>query len=855
MKFDYPVRVRQVARRTAMAYLALGALWILLSDRAVGLLTADPVLIERISMAKGWLFVAVTASLLYLALRKQLGRVEAEAAARQQAAATLAELEERQRLFIAHAPAALAMFDREMRYLAASRRWMTSFKVAGQELVGRSHYEVFPHLLEHVKEAHRRGLAGEVVTAKADPYRRDDGTVQWLQWEVRPWRDAQGAVGGIMIFTEDITERIGSEAALRESEERYRLLAENVGDVVWVLDAITLRFEYVSPSIEKLRGFTVAEVMATSCLEGMEPKSVALLEATLPGRIEAFRAGDPAAVTQTHEIRQSHRDGRWVWVEVVTTLVRATGGGLRIVGVSRSIEARKRVETELRESEARFRELAETINEVFWITDPEKQRVLYVSPAYEKIWGVPCASVYADPASWLAAIHAEDRARVAAAARTRQHTGEYDETYRIVRPGGEIRWVHDRAFPVRDESGRVVRIAGVAEDVTEKRRIETQFLRAQRLEAVGALAGGVAHDLNNILTPVLMAAGVLKGESEQAGNRELIAMIEQSTRRGADIIRQLLTFSRGIEGERIVLQPRHLIREMTAIVRETFPREISLHVDVAADLWTVEANSTQIHQVLMNLCVNARDAMAEGGRLTIEARNLEVRSEQPLAETELKPGPHVVLAVTDTGAGIAPELVTRIFEPFFTTKEQGKGTGLGLSTVLGIVRSHGGNVAVYSEPGRGSVFKVYLPAKPGGGLVAGVEVAPAAGGRGELVLVVDDENTIRNAMRHVLEKGGYRVLVARNGEEALSMALQQGGALRAVVTDVMMPVMDGFALTRALRSLDPVLAVVASSGLEQEEKRREFAALGVHEVVAKPCAPEELLAAVRRALDARVGGG
>lgn len=1102
MKEQVQLQARRVARRTAVAYLVLAGLWILLSDRAVTGLTSDPDLIEVLSITKGWGFVVVTAALLYFGLFKQLFRGDTEAAARQRATEALREAEERQRLFIEHAPAALAMFDREMRYLAVSRRWLSDYQLVGQDVLGKSHYVVLPGIPEAWKQIYRRALAGEVIASKADPFRRANGTVQWLRWEVRPWMDSRGAVGGIVIFSEDITERIVAEGTLRESEERYRLLAENVGDVVWVLEVTEMRMLYVSPSVTRLRGLTVAEAMAEPVLDGLCPDSAAMVRETLPGRLAAFEAGDPAAVTQRHEVQQSHRDGSWVWVEIVTTLVRGPRGRVEAIGVSRSIDDRKRIEAELRgsearfriavesapvamfvqaegrfvyaneaalklfgaaspdvllgqpvldrfhpmdrpgvlarirmlneghqsvplreehilrldgtvadaevaavpfrvegkhgalvfahditeqkrareqlrlhesvlketgeiakvggwsfdpatgegfwteevarihdldpqdktsvarglsfyrdesrarieaamkaaveeahsydlelelftaagahkwvrtighpvvengrvvrvrgsfqdvtelyvatealrESEARFRELAETINEAFWITDPAKTRMLYISPAYERIWGVTCASLYAAPDSWMASIHADDRERVAAAVRTKQLTGEYCETFRIVRPDGQVRWIQDSAFPVRDTAGTVLRIIGVAEDVTDKKRIETQFLRAQRLEAVGALAGGVAHDLNNILTPVLMAAGVLKGEAEQGRNLELISMIEQSARRGADVIRQLLTFSRGIEGERIVLQSRHIIREMAAIIRETFPREISLTVDAAKDLWPVEANSTQLHQVLMNLCVNARDAMPSGGRLTIEAQNLEVTTDGHHLATELKPGPYVVIGVADTGVGMTPETVARIFEPFFTTKAPGKGTGLGLSTVLGIVRSHGGHVGVYSESGRGSRFNVYLPARAGVELTPTAEHAAPASGHGELILVVDDESSIREASRHVLHKSGYRVLVARNGEEALSVALQHAGVLRLVLTDVMMPVMDGIALTRALQALDPGIAVVASSGLEQDEKRDALVALGVREILSKPCAPAELLGAVRRALDAR----
>ena len=851
MKAIVPLRLRRVARRTAGVYLLVAGLWILLSDRAVALLTSDPRLIERVSIGKGWFFVIVTGALLYLGLRKQLMHGEAEVAARQRATDALRDAEERQRLFIEHAPAALAMFDREMRYLAVSRRWRDDYNLGSHDLLGKSHYEVFPEISEQWKAIHRRGLAGEVVRAEEDSFTRADGSVQWLRWEVRPWQASDGAVGGVVIFSEDITERIVAERALRESQARYRLLAENVGDVVWVLDLASMRVVYVSPSVERMRGFTAAEVLAEPVLESLSPESAALVQATLPGRIAAFEAGDPAAVTQTHELKQSRRGGGWVWVETVTTLLRNPRGALQVIGVSRNINERRSAEAELRESEGRFRELAETINEVFWITDPQKRQVFYVSPAYERVWGSTSESLYLSPSTWAEAIHSEDRARLENEAAARPATGEYQETYRIVRPDGQVRWIQDRAFPVRDAIGRVLRLVGVAEDITEKQKFETQFLRAQRLEAVGALAGGVAHDLNNILTPMLMATGMLKSETPDARNLELLTMIERSALRGADIIRQLLTFSRGIEGERIPLQPRHLLKEMVAIARETFPREIAVREDIGTDLWPILANATQVHQVLMNLCVNARDAMPTGGDLMIGARNHHLDHGDPQLEAKSKPGDYVVVTVTDTGQGMAPETIARIFEPFFTTKEVGKGTGLGLSTVMGIVRSHGGQVSVYSELGHGSQFRVYFPASPGVDSAPAVPAVAPKPGHGELILVVDDESTIRDATRRLLEKHGYRVLTAGDGKEALSLVLQHRESVRLVLTDVMMPVMGGAALARALQTLDQAIRIVATSGLDQEDKRQELLTLGVSEVLPKPASMDDLLAAVGRQLGKR----
>ncbi|MEO6246757.1 MAG: response regulator [Opitutaceae bacterium] len=526
-----------------------------------------------------------------------------------------------------------------------------------------------------------------------------------------------------------------------------------------------------------------------------------------------------------------------------------SAGPRRVVVSHEDITARKLQDEALRESDARFRQVVETIREVFWMTDVTKNQMLYVSPGYETIWGRTCASLYAASESWIESIHPEDRARVLEAAGAKQVLGTYDEIYRVVRPDGSVRWIHDKAFPVKNADGTVTRVVGVADDITERKQLEEQFLRAQRMEAIGTLSSGIAHDLNNILVPMLMVAPLLRDEQTTPREHELLEMVERSAMRGANIIKQLLTFSRGVEGDRGPVQARHLVKEMCSLMRETFPREISITQELAHDLRPVEADATQLHQVLMNLCVNARDAMPQGGTLTIHARNVVLTETDRHLSPNLTPGPHVELAIEDTGEGIPQEIMGRIFEPFFSTKEVGRGTGLGLSTVLGIVKSHGGFVTVQSEPGRGACFSVFLPA-----LIDAVEASQGTNsgqmlmGHDELILVVDDEALNREVLLTLLVNHRYTVLCAGNGKEALAMLLAHRGRVRLLLTDMMMPQMGGVALVRAVRTVEPYLPIVAMSGLEDEERTRDLAVLGVKQILAKPCEAKHVLWAVHRAL-------
>ncbi len=405
--------------------------------------------------------------------------------------------------------------------------------------------------------------------------------------------------------------------------------------------------------------------------------------------------------------------------------------------------------------------------------------------------------------------------------------------------------------------GREAKLA-LANDITERQKLEAQFLRAQRIEGIGTLATGMAHDLNNILAPILISAGTLRWALTPEEQEKAINRIEVSVKRGAGVIQQVLTFGRGLNGERVAIHAGEVIEEVARVAGRTFPKDIIVSSQVEAGLWTVMGDRTQIHQVLLNLCVNARDAMPRGGRLSLRARNVMLTEARPALPAPARPGPYLLLQVSDTGCGIAPEDRERIFDPFFTTKEIGKGTGLGLSTVLGIVKSHQGAVMVESELGQGTTFRALLPALPEAVQSTAPYTPPELPrGDGEAVLIVDDEPEVVSGMKEMLEKQNYRVLVAKNGLEALAVMQRHRTAIDVVVTDVMMPEMDGVEMIRVLRKLHPRLKIIASSGLgtEREGSLRagELRSLNVKSFLAKPYTVDKLLAALHGLL--RNGNG
>ena len=514
--------------------------------------------------------------------------------------------------------------------------------------------------------------------------------------------------------------------------------------------------------------------------------------------------------------------------------------------MEKALEDQQRAEAELRESEERYRVLAEAAQDAIFLIGPDF-RYLYVNEFMARQGGRTVEMIVGQPLSEL--FPPEAAAAQEAAIAQVFATGQMHEAEEKVPLAGREVWFSTRLAPVRNAAGQVTAVMGLARDITEKKKLEAQFLRAQRLEGLGQLAGGVAHDLNNILAPILMAETLLREEIKEGGPQKLLDTIKSSAQRGADIIKQLLTFAKGVEGKMAPLQLRHLVKEMAKIIRETFPKSITLKTDTPKDLWLVNGDATPLHQVLMNLCVNARDAMPEGGTLAITVENLHLDETGARLMPGTQAGPHVVLAVSDTGTGIPPEILDKIFDPFFTTKGPEKGTGLGLATVLGIVKSHGGFLDVVSQVGLGTQFKVYLPATAAS--ISAPEKAPvptAARGRGEAILLVEDEDAVRLVARQILERHGYQVLAAANGSEAIPLFTARRADIRLVLTDMMMPFMDGPATIRALRNVDPQVKVIIMSGYASDPALEAAKRLGVLAILRKPFLRETLLQAIDKAL-------
>lgn len=1261
--------VGKLAGRIVLVYVIMAALWILISDPVLAALVSDHDLLVKLEVAKGWAFIAVTAALLFVLMRRETRHWTDERAARQEAEAVAREREIRFRQLFDLAPLPISYSTRDGTTVNFNGRFRQVFGYTPGEIPTLREW----WLLAYPNEAYRQESESrwENAVKRAENEHTD---IEPVEYRIASKNGESGSFlvsgsllsDGVLAVFVDITERSRDETALRESEARYRLLAEHMADVIWIYDLSTGRYSYVSPSIERLRGYTTEEVLGQTMEQTVTPASYALIQRVMPERMEAFHEGDESAVTQMHEIEQPHKDGHTVWTEVLTTLIKKPSGEIQMLGVSRDISERrkmeerlrrqeillrettelahiggwefdpvtqegtwteetarihdldpaektnaakglsfysgpsrvkieaavhaaigqgtpydlelelttatgrnkwvraiahpvvengkvvrirgtfqdittrrqaeafsdgqkqllemiatgaalretlvvltrlieaqcegmacsvllldpdgihlrdgaapslpaaftkaidgaaigpragscgtaafrrepvyvedietdplwkdykgialahglracwstpifgdgrvvlgtfaayfrhpckpdarhlqlielvthtaaiainrhraetalqeseersravvesapdaifvqvkgcfaylnpmavrlfgavddkqligrpvleqfhlecrlaiqarlhrlnderqpvpvsvdkilrcdgtfveaeisavpfvyrqekgalvfardtterKKAEEALRESEERFRQVVENMDEVFWMTEPSKNRMLYVSPAYKKIWGRDSESLYTSLENWDDAIHPEDRQRVVEAALNKRATGEYAETYRIQRPDGEVRWIHDRAFPVRDAAGRVYRVVGTATDITERRKLEEQFRQAQKMEAIGTLAGGIAHDFNNILGAIVGFAELAKLDATTPSMQTSLDEILRACKRAGDLVRQILAFSRRQEQQRRSVQLGPVIDEATKLLRAALPSTIQFEIEIAPEAPAVLADPTQIHQVVMNLCTNAAHAMKDQpGRLGVSLERFEADEEFVKLHPGSRPGSYARLVVSDNGHGMERATVDRIYEPFFTTKAPGEGTGLGLSVVHGIVQNHDGIITVYSRPGEGTIFRLYLPAHASDDSEPGLQSGIIPHGRGQRILVVDDEPLLAQMTERILRRLGYEAETSTDPADVLTKLRTEPGRYALILTDLTMPSMTGLEFTAEALKASPDLPIILMTGFFANLTPDQVRTIGIKEVLMKPITVRSLGETIDRVL-------
>jgi len=1009
---------------------------------------------------------------------------------RKQAEEALRRSEENLRLFVENAPVAIAMFDRDMRYLAASRRWMSDYRLGDASLYGRSHYEVFPEIPERWKAAHRRGLAGEVVRNDEDRYDRADGTVQWGRWELRPWRASDGSVGGIIIFSEDITER-------KHREKEYRELIDGMNDTAFVID-FDGHFLEVNETAVRMLGYSRQELLSLGpvdidphlepreirrLIEGMKTderqvfetehrtkkgliipveisssrvtyqdkpavlsiarditwrkqaeaaiqetqRRLTTLISNLPGLVYRCRNDEdwtmefisegilalsgyaPADFVEQrrHFAQLIHPDDRErVWGEVQDALAQrrpyeltyrlvtaagaekwvtdhgcgvfdASGALLILEGFVADISRRRRAEEALRqktEESDRFFALAldllciadtdgffrrlnpewkavlgydieflegkrfldlvhpddlaathaaiaelsagQTVRAfvnryrrrdgsfrwIEWRATPYGDRLIYAAARDvterrdreenlrqtnerfllatraarlgvwdwdiskdELVWddrmydlyGVNKDSFRGGYQAWIDCVHPDDAVRLnAEIQRAQQGEKELDTEFRVIWLDGTIRHLKAYGKVAREADGKPSRLTGINYDTTEQRTMEGQLRQSQKMDAVGQLAGGVAHDFNNILQAMMgYAQMLLNAASAKGEQREELEEILKGAQRAAALTRQLLLFSRREVMAPETLDLNQVVENLLKMLRRVIGEHIRLEWAPGKPLGFIHADAGMMEQALMNLCVNARDAMPNGGVLTIETQNALIEADYCASRPWAKPGRYVLLSVADTGCGMDRTTRERVFEPFFTTKAEGKGTGLGLATVYGIVKQHGGMIDVYSEPGKGAVFKVYLPVTVRKARSAGPKNESPTRGGSETILLAEDDEGVRKLAKRVLERAGYSVLAVKDGEEAVTRFKEDPERVALLLLDVVMPRLGGYDALKRIRAIRPDVPALFTSGYIDDAVRTSFELLEGRRLVQKPYVPDALLRAVRAVLDAHTGPG
>ena len=822
--------------RLTISYALFGTVWIVGSDWLLHSLSGDGHSIWRMDTLKGLLFIGATSGLLYLLASRLVRRH----------VATERDLRESQeRLALALEAANQGFYDLNVQtgetVVNATYATMLGYDPARfRETNAAWRERLHPDDREGVYQNYTDYIAGRLDCYRVE-FRQKTATGHW-RWvlslgRVVEWDD-QGRPLRMLGTHTDITERKSAEGRSADALAFARTVLHHspIGIITYGPDGQAVT---ANEAAARIVGTDVTSLLKQNFRTIESWRRYGLLE-----------AAERALATDREEVHSGEyvsSFGRTLWLEVRFVPFQYVGARHLLVLVTDQTEQQRAL------GDLHLMDAAVQAAPGGWVVTDAEGKIQWVNPGFTELTGYPAEEVIGQEPRLLRS--------------GQQDAAFYTQMWQTIKRGevwsGEIvnrrkDGTHYHEFmtiaPVRGADGGITQFVAMKQDITERKGLEQQLARAQRLESIGLLASGIAHDLNNIFAPISLSLELLKLKYPGADGQKMLELFDTSVHRGAGIVKQVLTFARGIESERVPLQPKYLVKELAEIMHETLPRQIRIETSVEAGLQSIVGDATQLHQVLLNLAINARDAMPEGGQLTLRAQNTLVDAARAARNPPLKPGPYIALTVADTGTGIPPGALEHMFEPFYTTKPRGKGTGLGLSTVYGLVRNHGGAVEVSTKLGVGSEFTVLLP-------VAGqVETKPDSHppmteplqGAGRRVLVVDDEEPIRLVTMHALLRHGFVAEVAVDGHDALEILLPDPARFAVVITDLMMPRMNGPELVRQIRRRAPDLPIIVSSGLSEEKDETAaeipLADLGVKTILRKPYAEAELLAALRQEL-------
>ncbi len=768
---------------------------------------------------------------------------------RKRAEEALRQSEEKLALFIRHAPAAIAMFDRNMNYIACSQRWLKNFGLEGEEVLGRCHYDVFPDVPERWKEVHRKTLQGETLKCEEDQFPRANGSVDWVRWETHPWRTGRKEVGGILIFSEMITEQKLALEKMVASEMKFQTLAECAPVGIYLTDADG-NCTYANRIWCETAGLTPEEAMGKGWLSGLLPEDRKSIE-------EKWHQSVESGGQWSFEYRFKDKTGRIAWAQGATAVLHDADGAVTgYVGCNIDITEQKQAA----EENERLMAAVEQAAEIIMITDVHGS-IQYTNPAFEQITGYARSEVLGKNPRILqsgrqdAAFYAEMWKRLSA--------GESWHGRLInKRKDGTFYTEETTISPIRNEDGAIVNYVGVKRDITAQLALEEQYRQAKKMEAVGQLAGGIAHDFNNILQSITGFCEIMEVSMDRyiaehtdfAGNcithREDVKEIKKAARLAAGLTSQLLAFSRKQPAAFRAIDLNTTLKDKRRLLRQSIDKGIKIRFVFSRQPLQIIGDSAQIMQIMMNLVLNARDAMPDGGEIVVSTAEIQIGANEVTGIAQSRPGKFACLSVSDTGTGMTRDQLTHIFEPFYTSKKVGEGTGLGLAVVYGVVQGHAGWINVSSAVGEGTTFQIYLP-------VVGEQPANEEELAGRRILLVEDDSIVLNMAGEILQTAGYEVSMVTTAQAAEELFALQDGAFDLLFFDVMLPDGNGIELAETLLAKKGSrLPVLLFSGYAEEEINVERIAENGFLFMEKPISLNKIMDSVTRALhDVRVRAG